>query len=228
MGDTLEGILPPNEACIWSLDDGEGPPSNVKVTCTDEVNRPGAYGKPTTAAVDIVLTDGTAQRVITDIQVRDVLIAGLGDSIAAGEGNPDRAVRLSDDGFCFRRLSGGEYFRPGRAGFNGNKSCGTAAGEDPGVADWARQNARWMSGPCHRSLYGYQMRTALALAVEYPHIAVTFVPLACSGARIERGFLDGQRARECPSPGTGAACPAGVRGQIAQLNEVMAVARQQQ
>ena len=62
-----------------------------------------------------------------------------------------------------------------------------------------------MSGPCHRSLYGYQMRTALALAVEYPHIAVTFLPLACSGATVNVGFLDHQRARECPSPGTGVA-----------------------
>ena len=67
------------------------------------------YGKPTVAAVDVMLTDGTSQRVTTEIQVRDVLIAGLGDSIAAGEGNPDRAVRLSDEGLllpaaCRRRI----------------------------------------------------------------------------------------------------------------------------
>ncbi len=227
IGVTLEGILPPNEACLWSFDDGESPARTLKVGCADEVKLRVRYGRPTTATVDILLTDGTAQRVAAEIQVRDVLIAGLGDSIAAGEGNPDRAVRLSDDGFCFRRLAGGEYFRPGRAGFNGNKSCGTMAGEDPGRADWARQSARWMSGPCHRSLYGYQVRTALALAVEYPHIAVTFIPLACSGATIEAGLLDDQRARECPIPGTGAACPPGVGAQIAQLAEVMAAARRQ-
>ena len=39
--------------------------------------------------------------------VRDILIAGLGDSIASGEGNPDRPVALSDDGFCFRSYLGG-------------------------------------------------------------------------------------------------------------------------
>ena len=144
--------------------------------------------------------------------MRDLLIAGMGNSIAAGEGNPDRPIRLSDDGFCFRRLSGGEYFRPGRAGFTGNKSCGDRAGEDPGIAEWMRQSARWMSGPCHRSLYGYQMRTALALAVENPRIAVTFLPLACSGATIDHGFLDYQRAQRVPQsrhrrrlPGIGAA-----------------------
>jgi len=37
---------------------------------------------------------------------------------------------------------------------------------------------------CHRSLYSYQTRTALALAVQYPHIAVTYLPLACTGATI--------------------------------------------
>jgi lysophospholipase L1-like esterase len=227
IGVTLEGILPVFDSCLWSFDDGEGPARTIKTDCIEEVKLRVRYGKPTLAAVDIVLLDGTTQRVETEIQVRDVLIAGMGDSIAAGDGNPDRAVRLSDEGFCFRRLSGSEYFRPGRAGFSGNRSCGAAAGDDPGTAEWMRQSARWMSGPCHRSLYGYQMRTALALAVEYPHIAVTFLPLACSGATVSQGFLDHQRARECPSPGTGAACPGFARAQMAELNDLMALARRQ-
>ena len=225
IGVTLEGVLPPFESCVWSFDDGDGPARTVKTDCIEEVKLRVPYGKPTLAVVDIALRDGTTQLVTSEIQVRDLLIAGMGDSIAAGDGNPDRAVPLSDDGFCFRRLSGGEYFRPGRAGFTGNRSCSMTAGEDSGAAEWMRQSARWMSGPCHRSLYGYQMRTALALAVEYPHIAVTFLPLACSGATVNRGFLDQQRARECPSPGTGAACPGFVRAQIAELNELMTLAR---
>jgi hypothetical protein len=159
--------------------------------------------------------------------VHDVLIAGMGDSIAAGEGNPDRAVRLSDEGFCFKRFDGREYYRPGRAGFSGNKSCNIMAGDDAGASEWARQSARWLSGACHRSLYSYQMRTALALAIENPHVAVTFLPLGCSGATINAGFLGGQRARECPSPGTGAACPGTARAQIAQLTELLAMARRQ-
>ena len=57
-----------------------------------------------------------------------------------------------------------------------------------------------MSAACHRSLYGYQLRTALALAVENPQIAVTFLPLACTGATIDAGFFGSQRARECPPP----------------------------
>ena len=63
------------------------------------------------------------------------------------------------------------------------------------------------------------MRTALALAVENPHLAVTFLPLACSGATIATR-LPRQRSasRECPSPGTSAACPSTVRAQIARAD----------
>jgi hypothetical protein len=224
IGVVLAGNLPANEGCVWTFDDGDGPARQVNATCNEEVKAHLLYGRPTTVSVDIVLTDGTALRLVGDIQVRDLLIAGMGDSIAAGEGNPDRAVRLSDEGFCFKRFEGGEYYRPGRAGFSGNKSCNTMAGDDAGASDWARQSARWLSGSCHRSLYSYQMRTALALAVESPHLAVTFIPLGCSGATINAGFLNSQRARECPSPGTGAACPGTARAQIAEVTDLMKTA----
>ncbi len=82
-----------------------------------------------------------------------------------------------------------------------------------------------MSGACHRSLYSYQIRAALALAVENRHIAVTFIPLGCTGATINSGFLDSQRASECPVPGTSAACSGTVRAQIAALKDLMALAR---
>ena len=51
------------------------------------------------------------------------------------------------------------------------------ANEDTRAGEWAQQSARWLRGPCHRSLYSYQMRTALALAIENPHLAVTFMGL---------------------------------------------------
>jgi hypothetical protein len=226
VGVTLAGTVPASEGCAWRFDDGEGPPREVTVPCSEEVKLRVLYGRPTFASVDIVLPDGTAQRVVNEIAVRDVLIAGVGDSIAAGEGNPDRAVRLSDEGFCFRSFGGLEYYRPGRAGFNGNKSCGALLpGENSGASDWARLGARWMSAGCHRSLYGYQMRTALALAVENPHLAVTFIPLGCTGATIGAGMLDRQRTSDCPSPGTGARCSGWSDGQIEELKDALALAR---
>src|SRR5437763_10038610 len=225
VGVTLGGTLPANEGCVWSFDDGDGHPRQVNAACDEEVKARLIASRPTVASVDIALPDGTALRLVSEIVVRDVLIAGMGDSIAAGEGNPDRAVRLSDEGFCFKRFSGGEYYRPGRAGFTGNKACTALPGEDFGSQDWARQSARWMSAACHRSLYSYQLRTALALAVESPHIAVTFIPLGCTGATINVGFLDSQRASECPSPGTALACSGTARAQIAELTEIMANVR---
>ena len=213
--------------CVWTFEDGASEPRQFSGSCEDEMRLRIVHGRPTTATVDIVLPDGTAQRVVTEIAVRDVLIAGLGNSIAAGEGNPDRPVRLSDEGFCFRRFLGietSEFYRPGRAGYTGNRSCATD-GSDPHADAWARQSARWHSGPCHRSLYGYQMRAALGLAIENPRIAVTFIPLACSGATIAAGFLGSQRITECPSPGTNTACSTTSPAQIATLTQALATAR---
>ena len=71
--------------------------------------------------------DRTApQRISTEIAVRDLFIAGLGDSIASGEGNPDRAIALADEGFCFRSYLGtaaAQYYRPSRAGYKGGRAC---------------------------------------------------------------------------------------------------------
>jgi hypothetical protein len=227
IGVVLAAAPPDAVNCVWTFEDGSSEPRRSEGTCEEEMRLRVIHGRPTIATVDIVLPDGTAQRVVSEIQVRDLLIAGLGDSVAAGEGNPDRPVRLSDEGFCFRRFLGletSEYYRPGRAGYNGNRSCVVEA-SDPHADAWARQSARWLSGPCHSSLYGYQMRAALALAIENPRIAVTFIPLACSGATISAGFLGSQRIIECPNPGTNASCSSTSRAQIARLTEALAIAR---
>ncbi len=92
------------------------------------------------------------------------------------------------------------------------------------AADWAKHGARWMSAACHRSLYGYQLRTALALAVENRQIAVTFLPLACSGATIDSGLLGSQGASECPPRGR---CAGTVPAQIEQLQDALDKARKQ-
>ena len=111
--------MPQDATCVWNFDDGDGPVRQITAPCDQEVRLRVRSGRTTVATVDIPLGDGTAQRVATEIAVRDVLIAGLGDSIAAGEGNPDRAVEL-EGGFCFRRFlrgGGSQYFRPSRAGY---------------------------------------------------------------------------------------------------------------
>ena len=167
------------------------------------------------------------QRISTEIMVRDIFIAGLGDSIASGEGNPDRAIALADEGFCFRyylSTAGAQYYRPSRAGYKGGRAC-----EAPDTLQiWQRQSALWFNSACHRSLYSYQTRTALALAVRYPHIAVTYLPLACTGATIPDGLFGSQRARECPPTKSAGTCQGTVNAQLAELRDAVTAAKSRQ
>jgi hypothetical protein len=223
IGVTLSGSLPAGANCVWSFDEGNGPAAQTTVPCDQEVRLRVPSGRTTIAYVDIPLGDGTAQRVSTEIAVRDFLVAGLGDSIAAGEGNPDRAVEL-EGGFCFKRfLSGGfnQYFRPSRAGYNDDRSCENGPASPSAARDWALHGARWMSPACHRSLYSYQVRTMLALAIEQPHIAVTLVPLACTGAAIGAGLFDGQRADDCPWVVGIETCSGTSPSQFAELRQIL-------
>jgi hypothetical protein len=216
---------PPGTSCSWVFDEGDGQPREYRGSCGEEVRIRLAYGKPSIVTVDVAVADGPPQRARADIEVRDLLIAGLGDSVAAGEGNPDRPVALSDEGFCFRRIgTGSEYYRPGRANFNGGRTCELSRSAQEEFQNWSRLGARWLSQACHRSLYGYQLRTALALALENPHVAVTFLPLACTGASIENGLLGSMRARELNCT-TERRCPATVPAQVTQLQQYLTAAR---
>jgi lysophospholipase L1-like esterase len=222
----LTGEVPVGATCAWSFDDGEGPQQST-FDCAEPVNLRARYGRPTGATVDVSSGPDAPQRVTTEIRVRDIFIAGLGDSIASGEGNPDRPVALSEEGFCFRSYLGtaaAQYYRPSRAGYKGGRAC-----EAPDTLQvWQRQSALWLNAACHRSLYSYQTRTALALAVQYPHIAVTYLPLACTGATIADGLFGGQRARECPPTKSASACQGTVNAQLAELREAVSAARRRQ
>lgn len=222
----LTGAVPVGAVCAWSFDDGDGPRSTTQ-DCAEPIDFRARYGRATNATVDVASGGDAPQRLMTQIKVRDILIAGLGDSIASGEGNPDRTVALSDEGFCFRSYLGGagrEFYRPSRAGYKGGRACGTSGSLDT----WQQYGALWMNAACHRSLYSYQTRAALALAVRYQHIAVTYLPLACTGASIPDGMLGSQRARECLTAKSSAKCQGTVNGQIAQLREVLAAVRHRQ
>lgn len=221
----LTGAVPVGAVCAWTFDDGDGP-RNTTQDCAEPINLRVRYGKPTMATADVGGGAEAAARVSTAIEVRDLLIAGLGDSIGSGEGNPDRAIALSDDGFCFKSYIGGagQFYRPSRAGFKGGRAC-----EAPDtLLNWQKNSAIWLNAACHRSLYSYQTRTALALAVRHPHIAVTYLPLACSGATIADGLFGPQSARECFHPRPGVPCPTSVGSQLAELREALSAARKRQ
>src|SRR5882724_11724652 len=223
----LTGQIPVGATCAWSLDDGEATPRQSTLDCAEPVNFRARYGRPTTASVEVSSGPDAPQRIAAEVMVRDIFIAGLGDSIGSGEGNPDRPIGLSDDGFCFRSYlgtAGAQYYRPSRAGYKGGRAC-----EAPdSLQVWQRQSALWFNSACHRSLYSYQTRTALALAVQYPHIAVTYLPLACTGATIADGLFGGQRARECPPSKSSSSCSAGVNGQLDELRDAVTAAKRRQ
>jgi lysophospholipase L1-like esterase len=222
----LTGAVPVGATCAWTVDDGDGPQTST-FDCAEPVNLRVRYGRTTVVTADVSSAEGN-QRTFTEIAVRDIFIAGLGDSVASGEGNPDRPVALADDGFCFRSYLGtaaAQYYRPSRAGYKGGRAC-----EAPdSLTVWQRQSALWFNPACHRSLYSYQTRAALALAIRYPHIAVTYLPLACTGATIADGLFGSQRARDClPSKSGTGACQGTVNGQLAELREAVSAAKRRQ
>ena len=102
-----------------------------------------------------------------EARVKDLLIVGFGDSFASGEGNPDVPVALAEN-----RRSNNLY--PAR------------------LDNDATGSARWLDRLCHRSLYSHQLRSALQIAIENPHGAVTYMGYACSGAAIDKGILGPQ------------------------------------
>jgi hypothetical protein len=224
------GEIATGAACTWTFSDGDdAKPRVINADCADPVSSRVRYGRTTMATVDIMVAGEPIRRAIEEIAVRDLLIAGLGDSVASGDGNPDRPVALTDQGFCFRRFDAArqtEFFRPGRVGFKGDRSCDSGSAENDRES-WALLSARWMGGACHRSLYGHQLRAALGLAIENPHLAVTFLPLACTGATIDVGLLAAQRSREL-NCGSGVPCPRTSPAQVTQLRDLLARARRVQ
>lgn len=223
---------PAGALCTWKfLTDGNDATAVVKKDkpCADEVFDLAAYGKTTSVQLFVATPENAAPTATADVKVRDILLVGLGDSTAAGEGNPDRPVGLADNGFCFSRFFTGQvhaYYRPNRAGYSGNRSCDPDSPDDP--KKWAEGRAYWMNGACHRSLYSYQLRVALALAIENPQIAVTFIPLACTGATIRSGILNRQLAREryCDFGPGRPPCSRWVSGQMDTLNIILAKVHQ--
>ena len=95
------GQIAAGASCAWTFDNGEAAAQAVTSDCREDVNLRARTGLATAVTVDITPPGGTPRRAVGEINVRDVLIAGLGDSVASGEGNPDRPVSLDDPGSAF-------------------------------------------------------------------------------------------------------------------------------
>ncbi len=149
---------------------------------------------PYPGGMSVKVEIGGTEVAASDIKVKDVLIAGMGDSFGSGEGNPDVAVRFSRE----RSVDyGAAEKRPELTGYPARegpwKIIGDSAFQDKG--------AHWNDTACRRSLYSQQLRAALQLAIEDPHRAVTFIGVACSGAEVTFGLFLRYKGNEwVPNP----------------------------
>lgn len=182
-----------NLTCTW-LTAPNGGKSPRGTAVTQPCNDPFVFDAPYPAGAKVSVEIGGRDVAETNVKVIDVLIAGMGDSFASGEGNPDIPVRLSRDRTA-------DYGGPG--------SKGNLSGYPARIGDWKQigdktfigENARWLDQACHRSLYSQQLRAALQLASEDPHRAVTYVGVSCSGAEVTAGLFLRYKGNEwVPNP----------------------------
>jgi hypothetical protein len=97
----------------------------------------------------------------------DALIVGFADSFGSGEGNPERGATFSPDGYIAATNL------PARP-------------TDQAAPD---MRAQWTDRRCHRSVYSWQIRSALYAALVDRHRSVTVLPYGCSGAEVFSGML---------------------------------------
>ncbi len=185
-----------NAECTWKVVDRKGKTvSEATASCAERVKLDIPY--PDGGRVGVSKSDGERIKPLA-VKIRDVLIVGLGDSFAAGEGNPDHPVtfdntRAFNYGYVDIAATGKRETLNGYPAREGAwKKINTPA--------FKKERARWWDRECHRSLYSHQLRAALQLAVEDPKRAITFISFSCSGAEITQGLLLSKPVREC-TPG---------------------------
>ena len=118
--------------------------------------------------------NGTSEGVT--VAPKDRLVIGFGDSFTSGEGNPERLALFSG-----KPWSGGNL---------------PARDSDPVSLVTKDTRAQWTDRWCHRSVYSWQIRTALDAALNDPHQSFTVLPYGCSGATIMDGVLYGYNGVE--------------------------------
>jgi lysophospholipase L1-like esterase len=170
--------------CTW-LTSPHVRPARRGTAIAGPCNKPVELDIPYPDGARLTVEIGGREITRTEVRVTDLLIAGLGDSFASGEGNPDLPVRFSRERAADYGSADKRNPESGLVGYPARVGSWRQLGDKAFMAG----NARWLDQACHRSLYSHQMRAALQLALEDPHRAVTFVGLACSGADVATGLF---------------------------------------
>ena len=124
----------------------------------------------------VTRTSPNGSRASVTVAPRDRLVIGFGDSFTSGEGNPERLALFS-----------------GAPWTGGNLP---ARDPDPVSLSQKDTRAQWTDRWCHRSVYSWQIRTALDAALSDPRQSFTILPYGCSGATIVEGVLYGYNGVE--------------------------------
>jgi len=141
-------------------------PRNTPVRGTAQVERSGA-GATVEVAVD----------------PSDRLIVGFGDSFTSGEGNPERPARFNGKTWSVVASL------PGTPRALQSAGAADLPARDPDSIASNDTRAQWTDRWCHRSVYSWQIRAGLDLALADPHRSVTILHYGCSGAAILEGLL---------------------------------------
>jgi hypothetical protein len=164
--------------CIWHIRrQGQLEPNSRKANNCEDF----AQIKKVRLAGDELVATTSRSTFTTPIHVEHLVVVGLGDSYASGEGNPDipsqwKARQAPVDTFEWLQQEGKDSL--------------------------LESEAKWLDPDCHRSFFSYQTFTALRLAAENPHRLVTFLHYACSGAEV----FDGLVAPQYRPPGMTSSC----------------------
>jgi hypothetical protein len=131
------------------------------------------------------------QPIKIQIVIKDALIISLGDSFSAGEGNPEKPVRLIRDNYNEYEQSSLGIFFPVREDLTNVKD--NEQTDDHFFQDLAPV---WTNSQCHQSLYSQHTKAALQYALEHPHLTVTYMNYSCTGAGVYEGILNAWWARD--------------------------------
>lgn len=169
--------------CKWILEDSAalrfiaptvGAQREIVVPCRARTVVSIAYGS--TASIRLEFEQQKVEP--AKIKIDDVLVIGLGDSFASGEGNPDVPVKLAWSTLVMSD--------PITAGDTAHDQT-TSGPVRKRAGDYFA--SQWIDRSCHRSAYSFQLRSALHLALSNSQRAITFLGYSCSGAEINEGLL---------------------------------------
>jgi hypothetical protein len=155
-------------AWLWSEETG---PCTWKIGSEEVIRADCSIPVPLSmplAGLDVTLIWRGGEAVVR-LAPRHQVIVGLGDSYGSGEGNPDRPT-LWRDGIDTQGISW--LVR----------------------SDSVARPADWVDRRCHRSFFNWQSMTALAQASADPHVFVSFLHYACTGAEIFDGLIAPQNS----------------------------------